>query len=170
MEKWEFCGFLKSMFSLSIKAYFLYKTSKITIYFHHLLHWDSGGYKGWQEVTGGYKRLSAVTRGYKGSQGVKGGQRGLHRVIGGYKVLEKSFFLTRMFPESFSWSILHKKQRWRNLKLLTKTMDFPPGKNLKFAFFLKICSYCLLRLGFYLQSATKWVETFRPKLGFFTFY
>ena len=30
-------------------------------------------------------------------------------------------------------------------------MDLTPGKNLKFAFFLKICSYCLLRLGFYLE-------------------
>ena len=139
------------MFSLSIKAYFLYKASKITIYFHHLLHWDSGGYKGWQEVTGGYKRLSAVTRGYKGSQGVTGGQRGLHRVIGGYKGLEKSLFLNRTSSDSFSWSVLHKKQRWRNLKLMTKTMDLPQGKNLKFAFFLEICSYCLLRLVFYLE-------------------
>ena len=62
-------------------------------------------------MTGSYRGLQEVIGGYKGSQGVKGGQRGLHRVIEGYKVLEKSFFLTRMFPESFSWSILHKKQR-----------------------------------------------------------
>ena len=35
--------------------------------------------------------------------------------------------------------------------LLTKTMDLLPWKNPKFAFFIEICSYCLLRLLFYLE-------------------
>ena len=33
-----------------------------------LLHGNTGGYKGLQEVTGGYKRLQEVTRGYRGLQ------------------------------------------------------------------------------------------------------
>ena len=94
MEKWEFCGFLKSMFSLSIKAYFLYKASKIV--FHDLfspsitlgyreLQGVTGSYRGLQEVVGGYKGLQGVTRGYRGSEGVTSGYRGLQGVR------EKSF-------------------------------------------------------------------------------
>ena len=51
-------------------------------------------------VTGGYKRLQGVTKGYKGL-------RGLTR---GYKVLQgvtkncRNFSLTKMFPDTFSWS------------------------------------------------------------------
>ena len=57
------------------------------------------GYRGFQGVTGG-------TRGYRGLQGVKGGDKGLQGVTKDYR----NFFLTRTFPDTFSWSILHKNQ------------------------------------------------------------
>ena len=145
---------LKSIFSLSIKAYFLYKGSKIV--FHDLLSlFITLGCRRLQGVTGGYRGLQEVTlEDYKASQRVTRGYRGLegsHRVIGAYKALQKTFSVSRTSPDTFSWTILHKKQSWRNLKLLTKTMDLPPWKNPKFVFFLKICSYCLLRLLYYLN-------------------
>ena len=54
------------------------------------------GYKGLQEVTEGYKRL----------QGVTWGDKGLQRVKKDYR----NFFLTKTFPDTFSWSILHQNQ------------------------------------------------------------
>ena len=57
-------------------------------------------------VTGGYKELQGVTGGYKGLQGVTGGDKGLQGVSKDYR----NFFLTRRFPDTFSWSILHKNQ------------------------------------------------------------
>ena len=74
LEKYQFCGFLKPMFSLFRKACLLYKTSKIV--FHYLLSrsitWEyrglqgvTRGYKGWQEVTKGYKGWPGLTRGYR---------------------------------------------------------------------------------------------------------
>ena len=71
-------------------------------------------YRGLQGVTGGYKGLQGVTRGYrgyKGLQGVTGGDKG-DKVTGGERVTKdyRNFFLTRTFPDTFSWSILHKNQ------------------------------------------------------------
>ena len=63
-------------------------------------------YTGLQEVTGGYKGLQGVTGGYKGLQGVTGGDKGLQGVAKDYR----NFFLPRTFPDTFSWSILHKNQ------------------------------------------------------------
>ena len=63
-------------------------------------------YRGLQGVTRGYKLLQGVTRGYKGLQGVTGGDKGLQGATSDYT----DFFLTRMFPDIFSWSILHKNQ------------------------------------------------------------
>ena len=63
-------------------------------------------YKGLQGVTGGYKGLQGVTRGYRGLQGVTRGDKGLQGVAKDYR----NFFLTRTFPDAFSWSILHKNQ------------------------------------------------------------
>ena len=60
-------------------------------------------------------------------------------------------FLTRTLRNTFLLFILHKKQSWRNLKLLTKTMDLLLWKNSNFAFFIKICSSCLWTLLFYLE-------------------
>ena len=57
-------------------------------------------------VAGGYKGLRGVTRGYKGLQGVTGGDKGLQGITKDYR----NFFLTRTFPNTFSWSILRKIQ------------------------------------------------------------
>ena len=65
--------------------------------------WD---YLGLPGVTRGYKRLQGVTRGYKRLQGVTGGNEGLQWVTKDYR----NFFLTRTFPDTFSWSILDKNQ------------------------------------------------------------
>ena len=110
------------MFSLLRKACFLYKTSKIVFSPFIVAIYDMGiqgvtrgyrglqevteGYKGLQRVTGGYKRLQGVTRGYRGLQGVTGGYKGLQGVTNNYR----NFLLTRTFPDTFSWSILHKNQ------------------------------------------------------------
>ena len=63
-------------------------------------------YRGLQGVTRGYRGLQGVTRGYGGLQGVTGGDKGLQGVTKAYR----HFFLTRTFPDTFSWSILHKNQ------------------------------------------------------------
>ena len=62
------------------------------------------GIQGLQGVTGCYKRLQGVTGGYMGLKGVTRGDRGLQGVAKDYRI----FFLTRTFPDTFSWSILHK--------------------------------------------------------------
>ena len=70
------------------------------------------GDRGLQGVTGGYKVLHGVTRGYRRLQGVTGGTKN-----------DRKFFLTRTFPDSFSWLNLHKNRSWRNLKCLCQVMD-----------------------------------------------
>ena len=50
--------------------------------------------------------MRAVTKGYKGLQGVTKGDKALQGFTKDYR----NFFLTRMFPDTFSWSILHKNQ------------------------------------------------------------
>ena len=57
------------------------------------------GYRGLQEVARVYRGLQGVTRDNKGRQGVTGGTKD-------YRIL----FLTSTFPDTFSWSILHKNQ------------------------------------------------------------
>ena len=114
LEKCQFCGFLKPMFSLFRKACLLYKTSKIVFSRFIFTIYDMGiqgvtrGYRGLQGVTRGYKGLQGVTGGYKGLQGVTGGYKGLQGVTGGDKGLQgvtkdyRNFFLTRTFPDTFS--------------------------------------------------------------------
>ena len=63
-------------------------------------------YTGLQGVTGGYNGLQGVTKGYKGFQEVTGGDKGLQEVTKDYR----NFFLAKTFPDTFSWSILHKNQ------------------------------------------------------------
>ena len=63
-------------------------------------------YRGLPGVTEGYKGLQGVTGDYKGLQGVTGGDKGLQGVTQDYR----NFFLTRTFPDSFSWSILLKNE------------------------------------------------------------
>ena len=60
--------------------------------------------------------IEGVTKGYRGLQGVPGGNKGLQGVTGGDKGLQgvkkddRNFFLSRTFPNTFSWSLLHKNQ------------------------------------------------------------
>ena len=63
-------------------------------------------YRGFQGVTRGYKGLQEFTAGYKGLQGETWSEKGLQGVTKDYR----NFFLTRTFPDTFSWSILHKNQ------------------------------------------------------------
>ena len=120
------------MFSLFRKACLLYITSKIVFSPFIFAIYDMGihgvttgswglqgvtvGYKGLQEVTGGHKGLLGVTGGYKGWQGVTRGCKGVTKDY-------RNFFLTTTFPDTFSWSILHKNQNLRNLNFLTKAMN-----------------------------------------------
>ena len=75
-----------------------------------------GGFRGFQAVTRGYRGLHGVTRGYMGLQGLTGGYKWLQGVTGGDKALQwvtkdyRNFLLSRTFPDTFSWSILHKNQ------------------------------------------------------------
>ena len=93
------------MFSLFRKACLLYQTSKIvfsrSIFTIYDLRIDRV-----TKVTGGYEGLQGVTGGYKGLQGVTGGDKGLQGVTMDYR----NFLLTRTFPDTFSWSILHKNE------------------------------------------------------------
>ena len=57
-------------------------------------------------MTGGYKGLQGVRKGERGLQGVTGVCNGLQGVTKEYR----NFFLTKTFPDTFSWSILHKNQ------------------------------------------------------------
>ena len=57
-------------------------------------------------MTRGYRGLQEVTGGYKGLQGVTGGDKRLQGVTKDYK----NFFLTRTFPDTFSWANLQKNQ------------------------------------------------------------
>ena len=94
MEKCQFCGFLKPMFSLFRKACLIYKTSKIVFSQFIFAIYDmriqgiTRGYWELQGVTGGFKGLQGVTRGYKGLQRVTGGWKGLQGVTGRYKGLQ----------------------------------------------------------------------------------
>ena len=67
------------------------------------MRWE---YRGLQGVTRGYRGLQEVTGGYKGLQGVTEGDKGLQGVTKDYR----KCFLSRTFPNTFSWSILHKNQ------------------------------------------------------------
>ena len=66
----------------------------------------TGEYRGLQRVTRDYRGLQRVKKAYKGLQGVTGGDKGLQGVTKDYR----NFFLTRTFPDTFSWFILHKNQ------------------------------------------------------------
>ena len=93
LEKNQFCGFLKPMFSLFRKACYLYKNSKIIFSRFILGIYDIGiqevtrGYWGLQGVTRGYTGTQEVTTGYRGLQGVKKGYKGWQGVTGVYKKL-----------------------------------------------------------------------------------
>ena len=69
-------------------------------------------YRGLLKVTGAYKGLQRVTGGYKGLQGVKKDYR--------------NFFLTRTLPDTFSWSILHKKTKLKKSQIFYQNDGLTP--------------------------------------------
>ena len=87
---------------------------------HHVfsrsMTWEYRGLLGLQGVTRDY---SGLQRGCRGLQGVTRGDKRWHGVTKDYT----NFFLTRTFPDTFSWSVFYKNQSWRHLQFLTKTMD-----------------------------------------------
>ena len=94
------------MFLLFRKACLLHKTSKIASSRFIFTTYDIGI----QGVTSGCRGLQGVTGGYKGLQGVTGGDKGL-KGLKGVTNDYTNFFLTGTFPNTFSWSILHKIQK-----------------------------------------------------------
>ena len=100
------------MFLLFRKACLLYKTSKIVFLRFIFTIYDMGiqgvtrGYTGLREVTGSYKGLQGVRKSFKSLQGVTGGDNGIQGITKDYR----NSFLTRTFPDTFSWSIFHKNQ------------------------------------------------------------
>ena len=77
---------------------------------------------GIQGVKRGYRGLQGVTRGYKGLQVVTGGDKGLQGATSDYR----NFFLTRTFPDTFSWSILHKKSKLRKSRFFDQNDGLTP--------------------------------------------
>ena len=100
---------------------------------------EYSGLQGVAGVTRGYRGLQGVTRGYRALQEVTRGYRGLPGVTNDYR----NFFVTRTFPNTFSWSILHKILIGRNLKFLTKKMDQPVWKNSNFKLLINTLFYSL---------------------------
>ena len=81
-------------------------------------------------------------------------------------------FLSRTSPNTFSriWSILHINKRWKDVHLLSKTMDYPFWKNDNFAAFLNRC-FCLENASFSFQTYTDpfYIKNYTWKNGnFFT--
>ena len=77
---------------------------------------------GLQGVTRRYKGLQGVTRGYSGLQGLTGGDKELQGVAKDYR----NFFLTRTFPDTFSWSILHKKSKLKKSLIFDQNDGLTP--------------------------------------------
>ena len=90
------------------KACLLYKTSKIVFSRFIFTIYEIGI----QGVTRGYRGLQGVTRGDKGLQGVRGVYMGLQGITKDYR----NFFVTRTFPDTFSWSKMQKCQYFGFLK------------------------------------------------------
>ena len=67
------------------------------------------GIQGVTRFTAGYNGLHGVTRVYRGLQGLQG-VIGVDKALQGVKKDYRNFFLTRKFPDTFSWSFLHKIQ------------------------------------------------------------
>ena len=82
----------------------------------------TSGYRGLQGVTRDDRGLQRVTSGYRGLQGVTGGDKGLPGVTKGYR----NFFLTRTFPGTFSWSVLHKKSKLKKYQIFDQNDGLTP--------------------------------------------
>ena len=73
-------------------------------------------------MTWEYRGLQGVTGGYKGLEGVTGGDKGLQGVTNDYR----NFFLTRTFPDTFSWFILHKKTKLKKSQIFDQNDGLTP--------------------------------------------
>ena len=82
LEKCQFCGFLKPMFSLFRKACCYIKRRK-SIFYNLFLRSMTCEYRRLQGVTGAYKRLQGVTLDYNGMRAVTGGYTRLHELTRG---------------------------------------------------------------------------------------
>ena len=78
-------------------------------FFHDLfsrsIKWE---YRGLQGVTKSYRVLQRVTRGYRGLQGVTRGNNGVtgcDKALQGVTKDYRNFFLTRTFPDTFSFPL-----------------------------------------------------------------
>ena len=71
------------------------------------------GLQGVTGVTGVYKGLQGVTRGYNALQRVTLGDKELRATTKDHR----NFFLSRTFPDTFSWSILHKKRKLKKSQI-----------------------------------------------------
>ena len=101
-------GFGNECFSCSesLVCYIKRRKSFFHDLFSRFMTWEYRGLQGVKGSYKGYKVLQGVTRAYKGLQGVTADDKGLQGVTKDYR----NFFLTRTFPDTFSWSILHKNQ------------------------------------------------------------
>ena len=66
--------------------------------------------------------LQGVTGGYMGLQGVTWGEKGFQGVTKDYR----NFFLTRSFPDTFSWSIFHKKTKLKKSEIFDQNDGLTP--------------------------------------------
>ena len=101
-----------------------------------------------------FSRFQLYARAYVGiwtllPWGITRGYKGLHVVTRAYRGLQINFFLSRTFPKTFFWFILHNNKSGINLKILTKTIDFFFSNKANFAFFINRCSKSLETLLFY---------------------
>ena len=96
------------MFSLFRKACLLNKTSKLLFLRFIFTIYDIA--------------IHGVTRGQRGLQGVTGGDNGLQGVTKDYR----NVFLTRTFPDTFSWSILHKKSKLKKPQIFDQNDGLTP--------------------------------------------
>ena len=90
----------------------VYKTSKIVFSRFIFTIYDigiQGVTSGSRGVPGGYKGLQGVTWGYRVLQGVRRDNKGRKPLQEVQRIIEY-FFLTRTFPDTFSWSNLQKNQ------------------------------------------------------------
>ena len=73
-------------------------------------------------VTRGYRGLQRVTKEDRGLQGVTGGDKRLQGVTKDYR----NSFVTRTFPDTFSWSILHKKSKLKKSEIFDQNDGLTP--------------------------------------------
>ena len=77
--------------------------------------------------------IRGITRDYRGLQGVTETDKGLQGVTKDYR----NFFLTRTFPDTFSWSILNKKSKLKKSQIFDQKDGLNPLEKFLFCVFHK---------------------------------